>query len=102
MKKRQSKSSSVFFSSVILHPSSFPNRMSSGWVEGGAMKLWRLWALRGPNAWAAFPVLEVGLDLGDWADLSTDRLVEVAERVAVWFPALALAPVRVGGASGLN
>src|SRR5262249_26269110 len=59
-------------------------------VRGGPMKLFRLWVLRGPNAWAAVPVLEVGLDLSDWADLRTDRFVQIAERVATWLPGLVL------------
>src|SRR5437763_5614815 len=66
------------------------------------MKLSRVGVLRGPNAWAACPILEVDLDLGDWADLPSDRLVEVAERVAAWLPALALSPARAGGGNGTN
>src|SRR5438067_10975197 len=66
------------------------------------MKCSQVWVLRGPNAWASCPVLEVGLDLGDWADLPSDRLVEVAERVTAWFPALALSPTRGGEGNGTN
>src|SRR5215470_15179718 len=54
------------------------------------MKLLQVGVLRGPNAWAACPVLEMSLDLGESARLPRNRLVEIAERVAVWFPALAL------------
>jgi cyanophycin synthetase len=61
------------------------------------MKLWRMWGLRGPNAWAACPVLETGLDLGQWTDLARDRLAQVVERVSGWLPALA--PPPVGGAN---
>src|SRR5262245_15430674 len=54
------------------------------------MKLLQVGVLRGPNAWAACPVLEVSLDLGESAALPRDRLLEIAERVAVWFPALVM------------
>src|SRR5262245_46352554 len=53
------------------------------------MELWRLWVLRGPNAWAACPVIEAGLDLGAWADRPPDESARAAERVAAWLSSLA-------------
>jgi cyanophycin synthetase len=52
------------------------------------MDLWRLWVLRGPNAWAACPVIEAGVDLGRWA--GGPREAEVVGRVKAWLPSLAL------------
>jgi cyanophycin synthetase len=52
------------------------------------MQLWRLWVLRGPNVWAACPVLEVGVDLREWVDVPRDRSEEVRERLRTWIPSL--------------
>jgi cyanophycin synthetase len=53
------------------------------------MEFWRLWVLRGPNAWSACPVIEVGLHLGRWADPPPDVIARVADRLAHWLPSLA-------------
>jgi cyanophycin synthetase len=67
------------------------------------MHFWRLWVLRGPNAWAAGPVVEVGLDLGRWADPPPDFVARVAGRVTDWLPSLAphLAEAGAEGAEAL-
>jgi cyanophycin synthetase len=61
------------------------------------MELWRLRVLRGPNAWAAGPVIEAGLNLGRWADWSAEQINQVAEQVLAWLPSL---PPTQAGAGG--
>jgi len=53
------------------------------------MELGRLWVLRGPNAWAACPMIEAGLDLGPWAGRSADDIGQVAGCLLAWIPSLA-------------
>lgn len=52
------------------------------------MELWRLWILRGPNIWAACPVLEVGVDLRSWANGPRQQSMCALERLRSWLPAL--------------
>jgi cyanophycin synthetase len=61
------------------------------------MELWRLWVLRGPNAWAACPVLEAGVDLARWVELPRHQAAAAVGRIRAWLPALApdLAMARV-------
>jgi cyanophycin synthetase len=56
------------------------------------MELWRLWVLRGPNAWAACPVLEAGLGLGDGAAQAQEPFEQAVGRVRAWLPSLASHP----------
>ncbi len=45
-------------------------------------------ALRGPNIWARFPVLEVWVDLGPLADSSSDEIPGFNERLKTFLPTL--------------
>jgi cyanophycin synthetase len=45
-------------------------------------------ALRGPNVWARFPVLEVEVDLGELKDASSDAMPGFNERLKSWLPSL--------------
>ena len=48
----------------------------------------RVWALRGPNVWARFPVLEVVLDLSPLRDRPVDEIPGFAERLRGRLPSL--------------
>ncbi|MCC6509572.1 MAG: UDP-N-acetylmuramyl tripeptide synthase, partial [Pirellulaceae bacterium] len=45
-------------------------------------------ALRGPNLWANFPVLEAWIDLAGLKNASTTSLPGFAERLMAWMPSL--------------
>ena len=45
-------------------------------------------ALKGPNIWANFPVLEALVDLGRYEDLPTDKLPGFTDRLMEWLPSL--------------
>jgi len=48
----------------------------------------RVIALRGPNIWANFPVLEVWVDLKDFNDIASDEMPGFNERLMAWLPSL--------------
>jgi cyanophycin synthetase len=52
------------------------------------MEFRRIWALRGPNLWASFPVIEAELDLGDLKDRSSDEMPGFNDRLMTWLPTL--------------
>ncbi len=52
------------------------------------MEFRRVWALRGPNVWARFPVLEVVLDLSALRDRPVDAIPGFAERLRAHLPSL--------------
>jgi hypothetical protein len=56
--------------------------------DGAIMELWRLGVLRGPNVWAACPVLEAGVDVSAWAGQPWKRRVQARERLRAWLPLL--------------
>lgn len=45
-------------------------------------------ALRGPNIWANFPVLEAWVDLGDFKDKSSEEIPGFNERLMTWLPTM--------------
>ncbi|MGN6133419.1 MAG: cyanophycin synthetase family protein, partial [Aureliella sp.] len=45
-------------------------------------------ALRGPNIWADFPVLEAWIDLAGFKDATSQSLPGFAERLMAWMPSL--------------
>jgi cyanophycin synthetase len=45
-------------------------------------------ALRGPNIWANFPVLEVWVDLGEFKDKSSEEIPGFNERLMTWLPTM--------------
>jgi len=52
------------------------------------MEFRRVLALRGPNVWASFPVLEAWLDLGGLKDSASNEMPGFNERLASWLPTL--------------
>jgi cyanophycin synthetase len=52
------------------------------------MEFRKVLALRGPNIWAAFPVLEAWVDLGDLKDSPSDELPGFNERLMSWLPTM--------------
>ncbi|MBX7166865.1 MAG: cyanophycin synthetase, partial [Pirellulales bacterium] len=52
------------------------------------MEFRRVRALRGPNVWANFPVLEALVDLGPWKDSPSDELPGFNERLMRWLPSM--------------
>lgn len=52
------------------------------------MEFRKVLALRGPNYWANFPVLEAWVDLGALKDSSSDELPGFNERLMSWLPTL--------------
>lgn len=52
------------------------------------MEFQRILALRGPNIWATFPVLEAWLDLGAFKDSSSAELPGFNDRLKLWIPSL--------------
>jgi cyanophycin synthetase len=45
-------------------------------------------ALRGPNVWANFPVLEAIVDLGELRDISSEMIPGFNERLTTWMPSM--------------
>jgi cyanophycin synthetase len=52
------------------------------------MEIRKVLALRGPNYWANFPVLEAWVDLGELRNSSSDELPGFNERLMSWLPTL--------------
>ncbi len=52
------------------------------------MEFRKVLALRGPNFWANFPMLEAWVDLGDLKDSSSDELPGFNDRLMSWMPSL--------------
>lgn len=52
------------------------------------MEFLRIWALRGPNFWANYPVLEALVDLGALAERSSDEMPGFNDRLKNWLPSL--------------
>src|SRR5919108_3290259 len=52
------------------------------------MEFRKVQALRGPNIWASFPVLEAWVDLGALKDSPSDELPGFNERLMAWLPSL--------------
>lgn len=52
------------------------------------MEIQRILALRGPNIWANFPVLEAWVDLGELKDSPSDQLPGFNDRLMSWLPTM--------------
>src|SRR5258708_20171606 len=52
------------------------------------MEFRKILALRGPNIWAKFPVLEAWVDLGALKDSPSDELPGFNERLIAWLPTM--------------
>lgn len=50
------------------------------------MQLWRLWVLRGPNIWAACPVIEAGLDYSTWDIQPCQQRAAILDHLRTWLP----------------
>jgi cyanophycin synthetase len=64
------------------------------------MEIRKVLALRGPNIWANFPVLEAWVDLKDLADKASDELPGFNERLTAWLPTLVEHRCSVGQRGG--
>ena len=60
----------------------------------------RVWALRGPNYWANYPVLEAEVDLGEFKDRSSDEIPGFNDRLKGWLPSLVEHRCSVGERGG--
>ena len=52
------------------------------------MQFRKVLALRGPNYWANFPVLEAWVDLGEWKDISSEMMPGFNERLTAALPTM--------------
>jgi cyanophycin synthetase len=52
------------------------------------MQFRKVLALRGPNYWANFPILEAWVDLGEWKDISSEMIPGFNERLTLWLPSM--------------
>ena len=66
------------------------------------MEFRKVLALRGPNIWAQFPVLEAWVDLGPLKDRPTDQIPGFNTRLLEWLPALADHPCSLGHRGGFG
>ncbi len=64
------------------------------------MEFQRILALRGPNIWALFPVLEAWVDLGKFKDFCSSDLPGFNERLKLWLPSLLQHRCSVGEIGG--
>ncbi len=52
------------------------------------MQIRKVLALRGPNIWANFPVIEAWVDLAEWKDRSSDTIPGFNDRLMSWLPGM--------------
>ena len=52
------------------------------------MEFRKVLALRGPNVWARFPVMEAWVDLGSLNDTASSEIPNFNERLMGWIPSL--------------
>ncbi len=64
------------------------------------MEFRKILALRGPNVWASFPVLEAWLDLAALRDSSSDKHPGLADRLLGWLPTISTIPCSTGAHGG--
>ena len=64
------------------------------------MEIRKVFALRGPNIWASFPVLEAIVDLGPLKDSPSDSLPGFNDRLMGWLPSLVEHRCSVGERGG--
>jgi cyanophycin synthetase len=64
------------------------------------MEFRKILALRGPNIWAHFPVLEAWIDLGALNDFASDELPGFNERLMAWLPSLVEHRCNIGTRGG--
>src|SRR3954469_18167297 len=66
---------------------SAPTGPLSGFLEM-SMRFRKVLALRGPNTWANFAVLEAWVDLEELKDSPSDRLPGFNDRIMAWLPSM--------------
>src|SRR5438067_750901 len=64
------------------------------------MEFRKVLALRGPNVWANYPVLEAWVDLGALKDSASDELPGFNERLMAWLPTMVEHRCSVGTRGG--
>src|SRR4051812_16406889 len=64
------------------------------------MEFRKVLALRGPNLWANFPVLEAWVDLGPYKDCSSDEQPGFNDRLMTWLPTMVEHRCSVGTRGG--
>ncbi len=64
------------------------------------MEFRKVLALRGPNIWTHFPVLEAWVDLKDLGDRASHELPGFSERLMAWLPSLVEHRCSVGQRGG--
>ena len=64
------------------------------------MEFRKILALRGPNVWAKFPVLEAWVDLGALKDSSSDEIPGLNDRLIAWLPTMVEHRCSVGERGG--
>ncbi len=64
------------------------------------MEFRKILALRGPNLWANFPVLEAWVDLGELKDSPSDEIPGFNDRLMAWLPSLVEHRCSVGTRGG--
>jgi cyanophycin synthetase len=64
------------------------------------MQIQQIRALKGPNIWANFPVLEALVDLGRYEELPTNKLPGFTDRLTEWLPSLVEHRCSVGERGG--
>lgn len=69
-------------------------------LSAGIMDFRKVQALRGPNIWANFPVLEAWVDLGEYKDQSSEEIPGFNERLMTWLPTMIEHRCSVGERSG--
>ena len=57
-------------------------------LSAGIMDFRKVQALRGPNVWANFPVLEAWVDLGEYKDRSSEEIPGFNDRLITWLPTM--------------
>jgi cyanophycin synthetase len=66
------------------------------------MEFRKVLALRGPNQWANFPVLEAWVDLGEWREKPSNEIPGFTERLMNWLPSLIEHRCSVGERGGFR
>ena len=64
------------------------------------MEIRKVLALRGPNIWANFPVIEAWVDLGQWKDSPSDTIPGLNERLMAWLPSMVEHQCSIGKRGG--
>jgi len=64
------------------------------------MEIRKVLALRGPNIWANFPVIEAWVDLGQWKDSPSGAIPGLNERLMAWLPSMVEHQCSIGERGG--